>query len=117
MRQRPCCAWRKSRNGRARLPGKGLRNDLLIRIIKSVFLLGFLGAVSGVAFLAPIATMDFFGDVTELDFIWSYALVDLQGSLPAAAIGVVVGWIATLREPRTRNSRPAAREIRAMERP
>jgi hypothetical protein len=73
---------------------------------RAVFFLGVLGAVCGVVFLAPVATMDFSGDATELDRIWAYALVDLQGSLPAAAIGVVVGWIPTPRERRTRNSRP-----------
>jgi hypothetical protein len=75
---------------------------------RAVFLLGSLGAVCGILFLAPVATMDFSGDATELDHLWAYALVDLQGSLPAAAIGVVVGWIAAPREKRRSSLQPSS---------
>jgi len=84
---------------------------------RAVFLLGGVGAVLGVAFLAPIATIDFFGDVTEFDRLWAYTQFDLEGSLPAAAIGVLIWWIATPREPRTRSSSLTASEVSATERP
>jgi hypothetical protein len=64
----------------------------------SMFAGGAVGTLIGLL-LAPVMTMDWEHNATHLERIMALASFDLQGTIPCAAVGMLIGWLIGRKDP------------------